>query len=521
MAEALPNRRFIRKDKVFIEKAWDKFFEFFDDENHTDVTFLWRNSQQRITAHRLILAASSAYFNELFQTPRGIVPAIYIENVAPQPFELLIAYCYSGKLYPTKHNVCELLNAATTLKLCGAAAICTTYLKGSTEKPQTSVTPMNPSTSGSMNPNPGAPVITTSQAPSSVPLRNFRPDQIGSRTNSGARVNQTKTVKNKNLTLAPSARRATERSIQKKESILAIRKCDWQKDNESCIYRCDESAKQWIQYDVLLFPRIYSGLAYSNRKLISVGGLLDDQPTSSVYSYNLATQTWMELPAMVTSRGSVCVATVNGNIYAIGGYDGSNRVLGTMEKLNLTNGKKWTLLRKMSMPRRNATALAIGELIYIIGGFDKDWQQLRSVECYNIRTTTWTKCADMHTARHDCGASVLNGIIYVIGSGNLPPFRHDVECYNPHTDTWTKVSSLITARHGINGVTFNGQLLAVGGFLPNNYKGLVEMYNPTQNIWAKTMPLPTAGIYKCFVLPTEELVNMEPARRASLALSRT
>ena len=86
-----------------------------------------------ITAHRLILAAASVYFDELFQTEQGSAPVICIDNIALVEFELLIAYCYTGRLNPKMHNVSRLLNGATILKLDGAAAHCTAYLKGLTE----------------------------------------------------------------------------------------------------------------------------------------------------------------------------------------------------------------------------------------------------------------------------------------------------------------------------------------------------------------------------------------------------
>jgi len=48
-----------------------------------------------------------------------------------------------------------------------------------------------------------------------------------------------------------------------------------------------------------------------------------------------------------------------------------------------------------------------------LGGYEDDL--LKTVERYNPETNTWTKRADLNTARYCPGACVINGKIYIVG----------------------------------------------------------------------------------------------------------
>ncbi|XP_018787207.1 PREDICTED: kelch-like protein 5 [Bactrocera latifrons] len=452
MASAIPKKDVVRPDKGFSDLVWENFHEFYDQEKHIDVTFLWRSYPERITAHRVILAAASVYFDELFQTKQGSAPAIYIENIAPDEFELLIAYCYTGRLNPKMNNVSRLLNGATILKLDGAAALCTAYLKGSTERSR----PLR---------------IPAFQLPSNQP------------TSSNTNTNK---------------------------SILAVRQSIGKQDTESCIYRCDEMEKIWIQCGVLKFPTQRAVLVYSNKRLITLGGISPQNlPMTCVHSCNLETQIWRKLPPMKVARVGLCAVAVDGIIYAIGGYM-SPQYIATMtaEKFDPSTGQ-WTSVPSMCVSRAESTAVAIDHQIYIIGGVGIDREELKSVECYNIKTGKWRKCADMLQGRFNCGASVFKGLLYVISSGNTqPPYRSDVEFYDIKTDTWSQAPPVNIARSGICGVTLSDRLMAVGGSPSTEFKGIVEVYKPTRNTWMQVRPLPSSGNYSCFIIPTKELLTI-------------
>lgn len=64
-------------------------------------------------------------------------------------------------------------------------------------------------------------------------------------------------------------------------------------------------------------------------------------------------------------RCYVSVAELNGFIYAIGGYDGHNR-LNTVERYN-PKTNQWTIITPMNMQRSDASACTLKGKIYATG----------------------------------------------------------------------------------------------------------------------------------------------------------
>lgn len=64
-------------------------------------------------------------------------------------------------------------------------------------------------------------------------------------------------------------------------------------------------------------------------------------------------------------RCYVSVAELNGLIYAIGGYDGHNR-LNTVERYN-PKTNQWTVITPMNMQRSDASACVLKGKIYATG----------------------------------------------------------------------------------------------------------------------------------------------------------
>ncbi len=103
---------------------------------------------------------------------------------------------------------------------------------------------------------------------------------------------------------------------------------------------------------------------------------------------------------------------------------------------------------------------------------------------------TWTKKADMPTARYELGASLINGKIYAIGGarGGVGIFSA-VEEYDPAGDKWTKKANMPAPRMGLLTSVVNGRVYAIGGRGP---VATVEEYDPATDIWAKKADMPTA-----------------------------
>ena len=106
---------------------------------------------------------------------------------------------------------------------------------------------------------------------------------------------------------------------------------------------------------------------------------------------------------------------------------------------------------------------------------------------------TWTKKADMPTARYVLSSSTVDGKIYAIGGD---PGASIVETYDPLTDTWIKKTDIPTGRACLATCVVDGKIYAIGG-APNANEGVaalptMEVYDPTTDTWMKKTDMPTA-----------------------------
>jgi RNA polymerase sigma factor (sigma-70 family) len=215
----------------------------------------------------------------------------------------------------------------------------------------------------------------------------------------------------------------------------------------------------WTQKDGMPTARSYSGAAVVDGKIYVIGGVVTKNPniptrhaqtTAAVEEYDPTTDTWDRKADMPTERAWLATSAVNGIIYAIGGWIGwdEGRFFSIVEAYDPAAGK-WTRKADMSAPRETCAVTVDGK-IYAIGGFR--WPQTLSiVEVYDPATDRWTRKTDMPTARELHAACVVDGRIYV--SGGTPIHNSllclpTVEIYAPATDTWAQASDMPWPRMG-------------------------------------------------------------------------
>jgi N-acetylneuraminic acid mutarotase len=159
----------------------------------------------------------------------------------------------------------------------------------------------------------------------------------------------------------------------------------------------------------------------------------------------------------------------------------------------------WTRKADMPTARWSQTSAVVNGKIYVIGGYtgEPDGIILSTLEEYDPLTNTWIRKADMPTARCDMigSSAVVDGKIYVIG-GDI--FDSDWKCiptveeYNPATNTWTRKADMPTPRWSLATCAVDGKIYAIGG-APNSITGLnvVEQYDPINNTWTRKANMPT------------------------------
>jgi N-acetylneuraminic acid mutarotase len=134
----------------------------------------------------------------------------------------------------------------------------------------------------------------------------------------------------------------------------------------------------------------------------------------------------------------------------------------------------------------------VGTKIYVCGGKDSSGA-LSSVEVYDTLTNTWSPGPPMPRAACDGDGTVLNGILYVVGTQGTPKSLMSLD---PATNRWTRLAALPSNRQGVSVGALFGEIYVVGG--REQVDGIesvlsrVDIYNPSSGTWRSGPAIPTA-----------------------------
>ena len=113
---------------------------------------------------------------------------------------------------------------------------------------------------------------------------------------------------------------------------------------------------------------------------------------------------WKDGRPMLSKRCRLGVATLNGKIYACGGYDGSS-FLKSVEMYDPVSNK-WTFVASMNVPRSRVALVANMGNLYAIGGYD-GMKNLSTVEMYSPDKDEWTYAPSMESHEGGVGVGVI------------------------------------------------------------------------------------------------------------------
>lgn len=93
--------------------------------------------------------------------------------------------------------------------------------------------------------------------------------------------------------------------------------------------------------------RLYAAIANLSETIFVMGGRCSSGPggcLSSVEYYDPATNAWKTVAPMISKRAGARAGVVNGHLYIVGGFDGSN-YLSTIERYD-QHKNEWIMVRK-------------------------------------------------------------------------------------------------------------------------------------------------------------------------------
>jgi N-acetylneuraminic acid mutarotase len=178
------------------------------------------------------------------------------------------------------------------------------------------------------------------------------------------------------------------------------------------------------------------------------------------------------------------VTVHDGQLYAIGGYDGTANSAAV--EVYDPERNVWTSRAPLPTPRDHLAGATVAGKVYAVGGRLKgDYHRNLSVtERYDPATDRWERAADLPTARSGITASVVNGILYVFGGEGADGTFPENEAYDPARNVWQAMAPMPTARHGLGSAVVQGRMYVIsGGPSPGgSFSDLNEVFTPPTEI---------------------------------------
>ncbi|XP_076874443.1 kelch-like protein 35 isoform X2 [Brachyhypopomus gauderio] len=174
------------------------------------------------------------------------------------------------------------------------------------------------------------------------------------------------------------------------------------------------------------------------------------------------------------------VCELQNHIYLSGGQLNSSDVWRLVPQLD-----QWVRVGSMKTGRWRHMMTCLRGKLYAVGGYNGH-QRLSSVECYSVFENVWKPVAPLLLAVSSAALASCAGKLYVIdGATNDTCNSNKVQCYDPVKDEWTFVSSCPFSQRCIDAVSLNGSIYVAGGLLDNLY-----CYTPRSDAWSKVAELP-------------------------------
>ncbi|MBN1402757.1 MAG: DUF11 domain-containing protein, partial [Anaerolineae bacterium] len=228
--------------------------------------------------------------------------------------------------------------------------------------------------------------------------------------------------------------------------------------------------------------RYRHGVAGLGCALYVIGGFDDrDASLDAVSRYDLTTGVWSQAASKPTAAANSAVVTLNGRIYAIGGFDGG-RDTPYLSAVEVYDPAKdiWTEVAPLPVALSGPCAAPFGGRIYAFGGM-ASFGESYATYVYDPDSDAWSVGSPTPGGRLEfAGAVTLGDAIYIAGGW---PDLTSLWRYDPAADAWQGLRSMAVGRHSLVMATDGRYLYVAGG--GDAWQGLAsaERYDPLTNTW--------------------------------------
>ncbi|VDL93600.1 unnamed protein product [Schistocephalus solidus] len=472
-------------------------------------------------AHRVVLAASSDYFDAMFSSGMAESAQLEVElkSVSPDVMEALLDFMYTGQVRVSMDNVQDLLPAASLVQMEGVKTVCSAFLFGEVDASNV------------------LGIRRFAELHSCTELETFTKNYAAHNFESvieheeflfltAEELSELLSREDLHVGSEETAYRAVIRWVyqdveersshlpgllsQLRLATMSVRFLTDVVDSErlirlsmECRDLVDEAKRFHLRPDLRpqMRDRRFRQRDSGDEYLVVIGGFGSYQsPSDSVEMFNPRTREWSELPNLPISYRYVAACSLGTCVYVIGGFDGGER-LNTVGLLDVAQRERgWRWLTPMHYKRGLSAACTHQGLIYVCGGFDGQ-TRLRALEVYHPKIAEWRILEEMSTAREGAGLVVADDCLYCLGGYDGFQLLNSMEAYDLRRGTWSMCKPMYMRRSGAGCAVLGDNIYVCGGYGGAEGRGplhldTVESFNTRLCQWTLVSSM---NVPRCYV----------------------
>ncbi|CAJ0941651.1 unnamed protein product, partial [Mesorhabditis belari] len=489
-------------------KAFQQLNELRRDGAFCDVCLITSESR-RISVHKLVLAATIPYFRAMFSVDmmEASSPEIHLREISFETLNQMVTYAYTGELRITASNVENVMLVANYLGLCDIVTECATFLAPRLHVSNVLAIDAFCRTIGCKSIlenirsyiNSNFVAVTQSHPFLELSLEEIQEILIRDELYVGSEEN----------VFHAAIRWIEFDQLERRQHISKLLRCvrlsqlspsvlsdtianhSLVKNDLACRDLIDDAKDYHLMPErrAFLKSRRFRARSYEDAPgiIVAVGGSNQKETAqTTVEMYDPRVKFWQPIKPMGVLRTRVGVTCHNGKLYAIGGYDGKER-LKLVEVYNYEKND-WSTLAPLFIRRSAPSAAFLNGLLYVCGGHDGS-NSLDNVEIYHPEKNEWMHGPPMNCSRSTAGIVSLDGYLYVIGGHDGITIFNTVERYCPEKKEWEKMPPLLNKRCRLGATVLNRKIYVCGGYDGSNFLSSVEVFDPVRNEWSPVTPM--------------------------------
>ncbi|XP_049720479.1 kelch-like protein 36 isoform X1 [Elephas maximus indicus] len=245
-----------------------------------------------------------------------------------------------------------------------------------------------------------------------------------------------------------------------------------------------------------------TALRTNEERLLFVGGEVSErclELSDDTCYLDAQSEQWVKETPLPARRSHHCVAVLGGFIFIAGGSfsrdNGGDAASNLLYRYD-PRCKQWIKVASMNQRRVDFYLASIEDMLVAVGGRNENGA-LSSVETYSPRTDSWSYVAGLPRFTYGHAGTIYKDFVYISGGHDyqIGPYRKNLLCYDHRMDVWEERRPMTTARGWHSMCSLGDSIYSIGGS-DDNIESMerfdvlgVEAYSPQCNQWTRVAPL--------------------------------